>query len=188
VRAFSTYGLANVEHQVPVRHDTMFSVGIARQTIHGYRGADARGAGRSRSTIRSASTCRRVRRVAPITVREPSITRPDHDFEEDGGGVSTCTANTATTQIIRVRAVVPARLRGCSRGSTTTWATSLRRIIVTRVGRGCSRRVSDRGGLPTLGMRNAARHQPTRDRPESRRWLYRTASGHSQPRIRVQRR
>ncbi len=134
VRA-STYGLANVEHQVPVRHDTMFQSGSLGKQFT----AAAVLLLQERGRISLDDAVGRYLVPGPpgweaITVRQLlDHTSGIHDSEEDGGEIFDLRREYTDDEIIKVLQSYPLNFPPGSRWKYSNSGYILAGIIVTRV-------------------------------------------------------
>jgi CubicO group peptidase (beta-lactamase class C family) len=135
VLRISTYGLANVELNVPVRHDTMFQTGsLGKQfTAAAVLLLQERG----RISL-SDPVSRYLGTVpdswAPITVRELlDHTSGLHDSEEDGGEIFDLRREYTDEEIVRIAQSYPLNYPPGSRWKYSNMGYILAGIMVTRV-------------------------------------------------------
>ncbi len=135
VQRISTYGLANVEHGVPVRHDTMFQTGslgkqftAAAVLLLQERGRIALGDRASRYLGPVPQTWE------PITVRELlDHTSGLHDSEEDGGEIFDLRHEYTDDEIVRLAQSYPLNYPPGTRWKYSNMGYILAGIIVTRI-------------------------------------------------------
>ena len=152
----STYGLANVEHQVPVRHDTLFqSASLGKQFT-----ATAMLMLAERGRISLDDPISQYLPAgppdwAPITVRELlDHTSGIHDSEEDGG-VFDLRREYSDDEIIRIAHSYPLDFAPGSRWKYNNMGYILSGIIVTRVAGMFYGEFLTREVFRPLGMRTA---------------------------------
>ncbi len=131
----STYGLANVEHQVPVAHDTMFESGSLGKQFT----AAAMLMLQERGRVSLADPVGKYLPTpppawAPITVRELlDHTSGIHDSEEDGGEIFDLRHEYSDDEIIRIAYSYPLSYPPGSRWKYSNMGYILSGIIITRV-------------------------------------------------------
>jgi CubicO group peptidase (beta-lactamase class C family) len=135
VQRISTYGLANVEHQVPVRHDTMFQTGsLGKQfTAAAVLLLQERG-----QLSLSDPIARYLGAVpqswGPITVRELlDHTSGLHDSEEDGGEIFELRREYTDEEIVHTAQSYPLNYPPGARWKYSNMGYILAGIIVTRI-------------------------------------------------------
>jgi len=174
----STYGVANVEHQVPVRHDTMFQSGSLGKQFTATAVLMLAERGRvSLDDPISKYLPAGPPDWAPITVRELlDHTSGIHDSEEDGG-VFDLHREYSDDEIIRVAQSYPLDFAPGSRWKYNNMGYILSGIIVTRVAGMFYGEFLTREVFRPLGMRTARVISDTEIVPNRAAGYIRTASG-----------
>jgi CubicO group peptidase (beta-lactamase class C family) len=135
VRRISTYGLANVELNVPVRHDTMFQTGSLGKQFTAAAVLLLQERGRISLDDPVAHYLGAVPDSwAPITVRELlDHTSGLHDSEEDGGEIFDLRREYSDEEIVRIAQSYPLSYSPGARWKYSNMGYILAGIMVTRI-------------------------------------------------------